>query len=80
MRDDGAVHLSPVIGHPTCDLERQRRVLEARRDAAALQVARRTGRRTILDRLLRRPARPSRELDAAALTMPAEDIWHSLRL
>jgi hypothetical protein len=79
MRDDGPVHLSPVIGHPTCDLERQRRVLEARRDAAALQVARRSGRRTLLDVLLRRPPRPAREPDAAALTMPAEDVWHSLR-
>jgi hypothetical protein len=79
MRDDGGVHLSLVIGHPTCDLERQRRVLEARRDAAALEVARRSGRRSLLDRLLRRPARAARELDAAALAMPAEDIWHSLR-
>jgi hypothetical protein len=79
MRDDGPVHLSPVIGHPTCDLERQRRVLEARRDAAALQVARTSGRRTLLDRVLGRPARPPRELDAAALAMPAEDVWHSLR-
>lgn len=73
------MHLSPVIGHPTCDLERQRRVLEARRDAAALQVARRAGRRTLLDRVLRRPARAARDLDASALAMPAEDVWHSLR-
>jgi hypothetical protein len=79
MRDDGPVHLSPVIGHPTCDLERQRRVLEARREDAALQVARASGRRTLLDRILRRPARTPRPLDTAALAMPAEDVWHSLR-
>lgn len=73
------MHLSPVIGHPTCDLERQRRVLEARREDAALQVSRTSGRRTLVDRLLRRPARPPRELDVSALSMPAEDVWHSLR-
>jgi len=73
------VHLSPVIGHPTCDLERQRRVLEARRGAAALQVSRRAGRRTLLDVLLRRPPRPAKDLDVSALSMPAEDVWHSLR-
>jgi hypothetical protein len=74
------MHLSPVIGHPTCDLERQRRVLEARRDAAALQVGRLAGRRTLVDRVLRRPARPStHELDASALSPRAEDVWHSLR-
>jgi hypothetical protein len=79
MRDDGSVHLSPVIGHPTCDLERQRRVLEARRDAVALGVARRSGRRTLLDRLLRRPARSAPELDASAPSPGVEDVWHSLR-
>lgn len=72
-----------VIGHPTCDMELQRRIHESRRDAVARAVGRRScppGRRSLLDRVLgRHPAERPVELDAAALRDRGEDVWHSLR-
>jgi len=69
-----------VIGHPTCDMELQRRIRESRRGAVASAVARRRSRRrTLLDRLLRRDLGPSVHLDADALRDHGEDVWHSLR-
>ena len=72
-----------VIGHPTCDMELQRRIHASRRDAVARAVGRRSlppGKRSLLDRVLgRRSAERSVELDAAALRDRGEDVWHSLR-
>ncbi len=72
-----------VIGHPTCDMELQRRIHESRRDAVARAVRRRSlppGKRSFLDRVLgRHPGQDSVELDATALRDRGEDVWHSLR-
>jgi hypothetical protein len=72
-----------VIGHPTCDMELQRRIHESQRDAVARAVhrrSRRRGGRSLLDRVLgRHPSERPVELDAAALRDRGEDVWHSLR-
>jgi hypothetical protein len=72
-----------VIGHPTCDMELQRRIHESRREAVARAVGRRSrpaGKRSLLDRMLRRTSAPRHvELDSAALRDRGEDVWHSLR-
>ncbi len=79
----GAMHPSQaVIGHPTCDMELQRRIRESRRDAVAKAIGRRPrkpGRRTLLDRVLRREVDRSVHVDAEALRDHGEDVWHSLR-
>ena len=71
-----------VIGHPTCDMELQRRIHASRRDAVANAVRRRrgSGKRTLLDRILRREGSDTAHLDADALRDHAEDVWHSLRI
>lgn len=79
-RECDPVHLSPVIGHPTCDLALQRRIREAQRERTIRAVVR--GRRTWLDRLLRRRARlgePDVFLDAESLVDHGEDVWKALR-
>jgi hypothetical protein len=70
----------PVIGHPTCDLDLQRRIRQTRRDIVAGAVGRRRGKRSLLDRLLRRRhPEPPVNLDADALRDHGEDVWKSLR-
>jgi hypothetical protein len=70
----------PVIGHPTCDLDLQRRIRQTRRDIVAGAVGRRRGKRSLLDRLLRRRhTEPPVNLDADALRDHGEDVWKSLR-
>jgi hypothetical protein len=76
------VHLSPVIGHPTCDLALQRRIREAQRERTVRALVRGRGSRTWLDRLLRRRAREQRAdvfLDAESLVDRGEDVWKALR-
>jgi hypothetical protein len=75
------VHVSIVIGHPTCDLALQRRIREAQRDRTVRAVARGRGRRTWLDHLLRRQARAAHDqiLDAESLVDRGEDVWKALR-
>jgi hypothetical protein len=69
----------PVIGHPTCDLDLQRRIRQTRRDMVAKSVGRR--KRSLLDRLLRRtPTEPPVHMDADALRDRGDDVWKSLRL
>jgi len=65
------------VTHVTCDLDTQRRIHDARRDAA-LGAALGSSRRRLLDRLRRRPARPS-SVDAVALRPPGEDLAQALR-
>jgi hypothetical protein len=68
----------PVIGHPTCDLDLQRRIRQTRRDMVAKAVGRR--KRSLLDRLLRRtPMEPPVHMDADALRDRGDDVWKSLR-
>ena len=74
--------ITPVVGHVTCDLDQQRRVIEARRDGASrLAMARRTGgMRARVGALLglRAESRP-RGHAAPNLGSGAEDVWRSLR-
>jgi hypothetical protein len=65
------------VSHVTCDLDTQRRIQEACRDAA-LNAALGCRRRSLFDRLLRRPAVRS-GFDQSALRPPGEDIRHALR-
>jgi hypothetical protein len=70
----------PVIGHPTCDLDLQRRIRQTRRDMVARSVGRVSPKRTLLDRLLRRHATPLPvNMDADALRDRGDDVWKSLR-
>jgi hypothetical protein len=76
------VHVSIVIGHPTCDMALQRRIREAQRERTVRAVARGRGRRTWIGRLLgRRPGadRPPFVLDADSLVDHGEDVWKALR-
>jgi hypothetical protein len=63
------------VTHVTCDLNTQKRILDARRDSAVRAAL---GGRTWLDRLLGRRARPS-AVEGSALRAATEDVWHSLR-
>ncbi len=70
----------PVIGHPTCDLDLQRRIRQTRRDMVARAVGRGKAKRSFLDRLLRRtPTEPPVHMDADALRDHGDDVWKSLR-
>lgn len=69
----------PLIGHPTCDLDLQRRIRQTRRDVVARSVGR-TRRRSLLDRVLGRERdRSAVDLDADALREHGDDVWKSLR-
>ena len=71
----------PLIGHPTCDMDLQRRIRETRRDAVSHAVGRRKGRRrSLLDRVLgREPGDRPVTMDADALRDHGDDVWKSLR-
>jgi hypothetical protein len=70
----------PVIGHPTCDLDLQRRIRQTRRDTVARAVGRTHAKRSLLDRVLRRHhLEPPVNLDADALRDRGDDVWKSLR-
>jgi len=72
------VRYDPQIGHPTCDLDLQRRIKQTRRDQVARSVGRR--RRSFLDRVLgREPGERPVDLDADALRDRGDDVWKSLR-
>ena len=69
-----------MIGHPTCDLDLQRRIRQTRKDMVSRAVGRKGGKRSLLDRLLRRRRdEPPLNLDADALRDHSEDVWKSLR-
>ena len=65
------------VSHVTCDLDTQRRIQEARRDAA-IRAALGRPRCTLRDRLLRRAGARS-DVDSAALLPAGEDLLHALR-
>lgn len=70
----------PNITHLPCDLDQQRKRLDARKDSLARAVAWRAGKRSALDRLLRRRA-PMLELSAADLApCGTEDVFHGFRV
>ena len=71
--------IQPNVTHGPCDLNQQRTRADARRASIARAVAWRTGRRTLLERLLRRRP-PALELSAEDLRpCPSEDVAHGLR-
>ena len=72
---------NPVVGHPTCDLDLQRRIRAARKDSVARSVGRSTRKRSLFERVLRRdPRERAVTVDADALHAEGhEDVWRSLR-
>jgi len=72
--------IQPNITHMPCDLEQQQKRADARRDSVARAVQWRIGRRSLLDRLLRRRA-PAVDVNAESLRRDAgEDVFHAFRL
>ena len=70
--------IPPNVTHAPCDLNQQRKRAEAQRESIARAVAWRRGRRSVLDRLLRRA--PVLDVNAEALRHgDGEDVFHSLR-
>jgi hypothetical protein len=70
----------PVIGHPTCDLDLQRRIRQTRKDMVSRAVGRDHGGRSLLDRLMRRPHPEAPvNVDADALRDHGDDVWKALR-
>jgi len=71
--------IQPNITHLPCDLNQQQKRTDARKDSVARAVAWRSGRRSMLDRLLRRGA-PGLELSGEDLRpCGGEDVFHSFR-
>ena len=71
--------MQPNITHVPCDLNQQQKRLDARKDSLARAVAWRNGKRSLLDRLLRR-GEPELELSAEDLRpCESEDAFHGLR-
>ncbi|HEX9123900.1 MAG TPA: hypothetical protein VF984_11195 [Actinomycetota bacterium] len=71
--------MGPQITHMPCDLNQQQKRRDARKDSVARAVARRLGRRSLLDRVLRR--RPSGP-DVGAEELRGcddEDVFHGFR-
>ena len=69
--------IQPNITHLPCDLNQQQKRLDARKDSVARAVAWRLGKRSLLDRLLRRGA-PVSELSAETLRRDdGEDVYHA---
>lgn len=69
--------IPPNVSHAACDLDQQRRLHQARRDSLTRAAAVRTGRRSVLDRVLRRAPR---ELTAEdGFRSETEDVFHGLR-
>lgn len=71
--------IPPNVTHAPCDLNQQKKRDEARAASLARAVAVRSGRRSLLERLLRRTPR-ARDLTAEDSTARGvEDVLHSLR-
>jgi hypothetical protein len=73
--------ITPVVGHTTCDLDQQRRLIDARNAGAVRRaLAKRSGEpwfRRMLQRPVRSsPARGHAHLDLGSL---GEDVWRALR-
>lgn len=68
--------IQPNITHLPCDLNQQQKRLDARKDSVARAVAWRLGKRSLLDRLLRRGS--GIELSAETLRRDeGEDVFHA---
>jgi hypothetical protein len=77
------VHVGPLIAHPVCDLNLQRRIRDARVEALARSVERRRrpAGRSLLDRVLGREPRqrPDVAIDPSVLRDAGEDVAKALR-
>ena len=72
--------MQPNITHMPCDLNQQQKRHDARRDSLARAVAWRAGKRSWLDRLLRRGA-PGLDLSAEDDLRPEiEDAFHGFQV
>jgi len=72
--------MQPNITHMPCDLNQQQKRHDARKDSLARAVAWRMGKRSWLDRLLRRET-PGLELSAEDLRpRETEDAFHGFRV
>jgi hypothetical protein len=71
--------IQPNVTHGPCDLNQQRKRAEARRDSVARAVARRSGRRSVLDRLLRRAASAPDVVADDLRVAEGEDVFHGFR-
>lgn len=70
----------PNITHLPCDLNQQQKRHDARKDSLARAVAWRMGRRSLLDRLMRRGA-PAVDVSAADLRpCESEDAFHGFQV
>ncbi len=70
---------SPVVTHPVCDVDLQRRIREARRDTIARTVGRH-GRTTLLDRVLgREPGDRPVHVDGGVFKPTGEDVGRAFR-
>lgn len=70
----------PNITHLPCDLNQQQKRNDARKDSLARAAAWRMGKRSLLDRLLRRRT-PGLELSAADFRpCETEDAFHGFQL
>jgi hypothetical protein len=71
--------MNPQITHIPCDLDQQRKRIEAKRWSVARAVERSRGRRSLWDRIRRRSP-VSRDVVAADLrTCEGEDVFHGLK-
>ena len=69
--------IQPNITHLPCDLDQQRKRQDAFKDSVARAVAWRLGKRSFLDRVLRRSS-PDVELSAERLRRrDGEDVYHA---
>ena len=72
--------IQPNITHLPCDLNQQQKRADARKDSVARAIQWRLGRRSLLDRLLRRRP-PVVDVNAEALRhCEGEDVFHSFRV
>jgi hypothetical protein len=71
--------ITPVVGHTTCDLDQQRRLIEARREGAARRAAARKAKDRRRSVILRREIRSLRGHAAPDLATRGEDVWRALR-
>jgi hypothetical protein len=71
--------MNPQITHVPCDLDQQRKRIEAKRWSVARAVERSRGRRTLWDRLLRRRPEPRDVVAEDLRTREGEDVFHGLK-
>jgi len=72
--------MGPVVSHLPCDLNQQRKRHEARMDKVSGALARRSGHRSLVDRILgRTPQATERSAEDLRDCEPAEDVFHAFR-